>query len=344
MLRTTWLASRKHVLSPYVSYISSKSVQLPYSLEGKPKQLIVSWDVSLQAFAAFVHEHGHGNVRPSMEGHHHLHQWLKVQRYRYALRASGKDKENAAYLTLERIEALNKLGIEWTPQETAWEENFEELKEYIKVHGHMRVSKSENLELLNWIFKQRSTSDAISQERREKLKSIDFDWGMSNHDAWMKRYKELQDYVSLYNHTLIPLKDPSFFELSLWINKQRSHYKDLKEGRQTAMTEEYVKLLDKLGFVWSVQDYMWDNKCTELKAYVKENRTWPTRKSKNKALSSWLSRQLRLSWGKRNGGVNTLTDKREKKLEAALGQSSTVPVSEKKKDNSDKVESPHCTV
>jgi Helicase associated domain len=327
MFQTAWLASRRHVVrSQYLTCMSTKSVQLPYSLAEKPRQLIVPWDVSLQAFAAFVNEHGHGNIKPSMESHRHLYQWIKVQRYRYALKGTGKDTENAAYLTLERIEALNKLGMNWKPLETAWEENFEELKEYISKHGHMKVLKSEDPELLIWIFKQRSSAGGLSQDRREKLNSIDFEWGTSNHDAWMKRYHELEDYVRLYNHTFIPLKDASYFELSLWINKQRSNYGHFKAGRQTSMTEENIKLLDKLGFVWMVQDYMWENKCMELKEFLKKNRSWPSSRSKNQALHCWLSRQLRFSREKRNGGINSLTDEREKKLEAVLGKSITVPI------------------
>ena len=315
-------------------YISTKSVPLPHLLSERQQEMPDSWDVSLQAFATFVKEHGHGNVKPFVEGQQHLYQWIKVQRHRYYLRDGGKITDYSEYLTLERIEALNKLGMDWTRLETPWEDNFEGLKEYINKHGHMKVTKTDDPELLSWILNQRLAFE--SKERREKLNSIGFEWGTKNNDTWMKKYEELADFFNLYKHTFIPLKDESYFELGTWVHEQHTQYAKLMEKKHTSMRKEQIKLLDKLGFVWSLQDYMWTMKCMELNDYVKTYRAWPSSRTKNQALVAWLSRQLGFQRKKRKGLPNNLTDEREQQLEAALDRSAPSSISENM-DNADKV-------
>ena len=321
MFKIAWLASRQYVKPPpqpqYWLRMSTMSVPLPNSLSVKPNETIVPWDVSLQAFATFVKEHGHCNVTPSVESQRHLHQWIQLQRYHYYLREIGKPTNDSAYLTLGRIEALNHLGMDWTRLETAWEDRLQELKKYIQQNGHMKVTKTEDPELLDWIFNQRWTFKEMSNERRQKLNSIGFDWGNSKLEPWMDKYNQLVDFYTLHKHTIIPLKDESYIALSTWANEQRSQYAKLKEGKRNSIKKGQIDHLNKLNFEWCVQEYMWTKKCMELDDYVKTYRKWPSSRTNDHALIAWLSRQLKFQRAKKKGAKTTLTDDREARLDAA---------------------------
>ncbi len=61
--------------------------------------------------AAFRETHGHCNVPPNYNGQCNLANWVACQRKEY--RAYGKGKR--AFITLPRIQALERMSFEWEP-------------------------------------------------------------------------------------------------------------------------------------------------------------------------------------------------------------------------------------
>jgi predicted DNA-binding protein YlxM (UPF0122 family) len=98
---------------------------------------------------------------------------LKFFDYIYA----GADES----LRLERkYQKFMGMGSVQSKNLSSWEERFEALKEYKKNHGDCNVPRSwpENLQLANWVNKQRANyrSEIISIDRIRRLECIDFIW------------------------------------------------------------------------------------------------------------------------------------------------------------------------
>ena len=85
-----------------------------------------------QELIEYHKKHHHCNVEPTDAT---LYRWLKRQRYLYRAKCEGKPSP----ISEERIKALERLGINWNPQETLWLERFTELQHYKNVNGHCNV-------------------------------------------------------------------------------------------------------------------------------------------------------------------------------------------------------------
>jgi hypothetical protein len=109
-------------------------------------------------------------VPQSYPGNPKLGTWVGKQR---ALRRKNK-------LSKERVQRMEDLGVIWVPFGTAWEEMFEELKEYQKKHDHCYVPQSytENPQLGKWVNRQRTLKkkNKLSKERIQQLDELIFVW------------------------------------------------------------------------------------------------------------------------------------------------------------------------
>lgn len=141
-------------------------------------------------------------------------------------------------MTPERIQILNKMGFAWLGMQTeeshdvsgntmmsckqsrdrTWDNNYQELKEYMKMEGST-TSLSSSTKLGVWAARQRreyqkmeiGEKAGISQHRVDLLNAIGFDWSPWD-TKWQMRVDELLEYkrehgdclVSTWIH-LIPL-------------------------------------------------------------------------------------------------------------------------------------------
>ena len=76
---------------------------------------------------------------------------------------------------------------------------------------------------------------------------------MQQERAWNDRYDELDVYKAEHGNCLVPQRYSKNKALGTWVDKQRTQYRLRREGKQTPLTEERIKLLDEVGFVWSVK-------------------------------------------------------------------------------------------
>lgn len=119
-----------------------------------------------------------------------LSAWVGNQRKMYRASVEGGKRT----LSEERRKALDAIGFEWKNSDAeSWKRRFEELKEYAKEHGDTNVPSSHsNKQLAFWVVHQRrkyrammkGEKRALSQERRNLLESVGFQWsGKSNLEA-----------------------------------------------------------------------------------------------------------------------------------------------------------------
>jgi hypothetical protein len=196
------------------------------------------WSTRYNELVAYKEKHGHCSV-PSNE--RSLVTWIKHQRADYA---SGK-------MSKDRIKMLNAIDFGWgsvkkrkvVSEPVSWSTRYNELVAYREKHGHCNVPT--NLPLARWICMMRSNynKDKLSKNRKELLDKIGFDF-KSPLNPWISRYHELVKYKDHHGHCNVPQSDGS---LGTWVHHMRRHRKLGK------ISDERIKLLDKIGFVWSMR-------------------------------------------------------------------------------------------
>ena len=62
-----------------------------------------------------------------------------------------------------------------------------------------------------------------------------------------------RQYFPAYRNCLVPQRYSKNKALGKWVDTQRTQYRLRREGKQTPLTEDRIKLLDEVGFVWSVK-------------------------------------------------------------------------------------------
>lgn len=148
---------------------------------------------------------------------------------------------------------------------SAWNERFNELLEYKKHHGDCLVPQRypQNPQLGVWVNKQRAEyklfkegkKSSMTKERIQALESVGFIWAKrrKGQPTWDLKFDELTEYCQEHGDCLVPTKYAENPALGRWVSTQRAQYKLMQENKPTTMTEERVKMLESLGFVWRLQ-------------------------------------------------------------------------------------------
>ena len=101
------------------------------------------------------------------------HKWLNEQKQIYRGKRPGKT------LTARQIARLEKIGMVWgTQSEHAWEERYEEAREFFQEHGNLEIPNGyvgrsgKRLDL--WVERQRQKSrrGALTRRELEKIAAI----------------------------------------------------------------------------------------------------------------------------------------------------------------------------
>jgi len=115
-----------------------------------------------------------------------------------------------------------------------------------------------------WIFQQTETAK-ITEERIGRLDAIDFEWDPQK-AQWDKMFEKLKEYKKENNHCRVPKGYEKDWELANWVRNQRLEQANLsKLGKKSRMTPERFKLLDDLGFKWSIATPARANRNSEKK-------------------------------------------------------------------------------
>jgi predicted helicase len=143
------------------------------------------------------------------------------------------------------VEIVDALGV-------TWDQWYGRLKAFKKREGHCRVSKDyeENgFHLGYWVANQRNHKDKMSDERRQRLDEIGFDWDPYATD-WEQSFAYLKAFEKREGHCRVPSgHDENGFRLGQWVEDQRAN---------NALSSVRHQRLDEIGFVWDPQDMSWD--------------------------------------------------------------------------------------
>lgn len=184
-------------------------------------------------------------------------------------------------LSPERIARLDAIGFEWEQQDSEWSKNYEKLKDFYAREG--RWPRRGEGSLGTWCNTQRQVrkNGKLTKERIRRLDTIGFVWAYDGEKEWLKNYETLDRFRALYH------RFPKSTEgrLGRWCVTQR---KMRNEGQ---LAPERIRLLEQIGFPWSVES-LWLDHFRQLQAFQEAEGRWPT--SREGALGSWCAVQRRL--------------------------------------------------
>jgi hypothetical protein len=221
---------------------------------GKLAKKDAKWLTMLQKLKDYKSEHGDCIV-PRGYVDSKLASWVAEQRKQYKLLNDGK----ASSITPERISCLRELDFAWNAQEAAWAKHMSDLRAFRSRNGHCQVplNHPEFPKLGLWVKEQRRHYTLLAQgkpshmttERAQELDRLGFTW--DTHEAtWLERFKELSQFRDETGHCYVPTNYKSNPKLGTWVHHQRRQRKKFEEGKACHITEERIKALESIGFVW----------------------------------------------------------------------------------------------
>mmetsp|Transcript_25616 Transcript_25616/g.71571 ORF Transcript_25616/g.71571 Transcript_25616/m.71571 type:complete len:591 (+) Transcript_25616:373-2145(+) len=120
-------------------------------------------------------------------------------------------------------------------------------------------------------------------------------------EQWSEKFDELLEFKKNRGHCCVPHTFEENPALARWVKRQRYQYKLKNEGKQSTMTDERVRILEDVGFIWDSHSAAWFDRLNELRVYRKQhgNCNVPSNYPANPQLATWVKcqrRQYKLFW------------------------------------------------
>lgn len=172
----------------------------------------------LEQLREFKNKHGHLKVKMS-DGE--LGPWFYSRRKEYLQWLEG----GKTTLSNEHREALEEVGFgpglkkrrsTFDKTELSWDDRYDQLILFKRIHGHVRVPSSYGT-LGSWVQYQRSRRDKMLAGRQRLLDQAGFVWSYREWQ-WDQRFEELVGYKKKFGNTDVPMSQG---ELGEWVQWQR---------------------------------------------------------------------------------------------------------------------------
>jgi superfamily II DNA or RNA helicase len=217
------------------------------------------WDSNFQTLLKFREREGHTRVpQTHIENRLHLGAWASNQR-------NLKDQ-----LSPERLKLLNEISFCWDIDGEVWELHYSLLVNFHKREGHSNVPqrhKEMGLSLGTWVNNLRHKKSHITQERLQRLNSLNFPWD-PHENRWESNFQALLKFRKREGHTLVPKgHTEAGVRLSSWVVTQRAQRNEMQPDRK--------KRLGEIGFSWDPHGEHWESNFTALVKF--QNREGHTR-------------------------------------------------------------------
>lgn len=228
--------------------------------------LTATWDMYYASAKQYYQENGNLEVpaRYITEEGYALGSWLNNQKAIRKGTIVGK-------LTEDQIQKLNSIGMIWDSLDYFWEQNFKLAKEYYLTSGNLDIptnyKSTDGKHLGNWILRQRQLykSNSLTDEQIKKLDSIGMDWMDRVDRVWENGFIEAKNYSEEYGNLSVPknYRSNTDFPLGIWIQRQRSLYKNKK------ISDDRVKRLTDVGMNWNPDN--WESRFNLVRQYYEEH-------------------------------------------------------------------------
>eukprot|EP00557_Chaetoceros_sp_GSL56_P007306 CAMPEP_0176491316 /NCGR_PEP_ID=MMETSP0200_2-20121128/8365_1 /TAXON_ID=947934 /ORGANISM="Chaetoceros sp., Strain GSL56" /LENGTH=932 /DNA_ID=CAMNT_0017888733 /DNA_START=77 /DNA_END=2875 /DNA_ORIENTATION=- len=218
---------------------------------------------------------------------------------------------------------------------TSFEERIEQLKQYKKEHGHLRVTMGQNKNLAIFVNHMRgarrdpnkTNGVKLTQERIDKLDELGFDWapprtkirwsakeGKEDDISFERRLEQLKNFKEKHGHVNVTRKDDQ--KLAAFCNRMRAE----KNAEDSTLTDDQIKALDEIGFQWEIAEkedmvqpwVTFEDRLEQLKAFKEEHGHFRVTAKYDRALALFCS-DVRSAH--RPGSKKKLTEERTKALD-----------------------------
>ena len=223
------------------------------------EQTTSSWNFWFGLLEDYVDKEGHARVKDKFktEVGYNLGSWVGIQRAK---------KEQ---LSFERKSRLERLGFDWSPNDTDWDIGFSHLEKFYQIYGHARVTRGylakDGYKLSSWVLEQRQNkkSGKLIVERESRLDYLGFDWDPNNSD-WEVGFSHFEKFVDNYGHPRVPIKSKTKdgFTLGNWVSVQR------RAKSSNILTTDRASRLDALEFDWDPVNTHWEMGFSHLEKFV----------------------------------------------------------------------------
>ena len=163
----------------------------------------------------------------------------------------------------------------------SWDLMYEQAKLYYEQYGNIDIPKryftAEGYSLGLWLLTQRSAyngqvNGTLTQVQIDKLNELGMRWESKSDLTWEKYYESAKNYYENNGDLKVPAKfvDENGIELGRWIAQIRVFRKSGIKSRM--LSAERIESLDKIGMIWDVLDYLWEENYAAAVRYHREYR------------------------------------------------------------------------
>ncbi|MBF0215079.1 MAG: helicase associated domain-containing protein [Magnetococcales bacterium] len=243
-----------------------------------------AWDQAFKRLERFIARYGHAKVPDPCPEDPALGEWTIRQRQ---LNKKGK-------LPPERITRLDAIRFVWDPEETAWEEAFQQFLRFKRVRGDAKIPIHcpEDPLLGKWAERQRKEQEQkkLSPIRQARLDAEGFVWDLAA-AAWDEMLEVLRKHRIEHGHGKVPKEWPENPTLAIWAEEQRR----LRDKGQ--LSADRVARLDGVDFVWDLKKARWEEGWQAFLQFFAQNGHGevPDPCSDAPSLDQW-AREMRRSW------------------------------------------------
>ena len=256
------------------------------------------WLKRYEVAKAYYNEHGDLNPpKNCVIDTFDLYTWVYMQR----------KKRREGGLTQDRIDLLDKIGMEWgnlNELENArlYEQGFKHLEQFIAENGiaqlKARTVCEDGYALGSWITncKRRYKLGELAEEYVERFRKLRVP--LDDDDQWEYRYQQVKAFFDEHDCSHLPEKligeDGTY--LSLWLAKQRRAYPkgELSKEQMRKMDEIGYPFKPKMSHVAKVNRKKWQDKYEIVKEFLeqhKDEKLDPKVEYKGVKIIEWIRQQ-----------------------------------------------------
>lgn len=163
----------------------------------------------------------------------------------------------------------------------SWDMMYELARQYYTEHGNLEVPRryrtAGGYSLGHWIFTQRrvyrgEVCGTLGDDRVKKLESIGMVWDSVRDISWQRYLAAAKDYYEQHGDLNVPCDYPrrtNGVDLAMWVRRIRAYRKS--EIQKSYLTAERIAALDKMGMIWDVPDYLWEENFTGAVEFHRKN-------------------------------------------------------------------------
>lgn len=231
----------------------------------------------------------------------------------------GIDEEivNEHFKIVDEVQNVRQIFDKLNDTLTAsWDMMYGFAKQYYTEYGNLEVPRRYKTEggysLGHWIFTQRKVYKGeaygtLGKDRIKKLEAIGMVWDSIRDISWQRYYDLAKVYYDEHGDLNVPCdyKKANGIDLAAWIRRIRSYRKSgIQKGY---LTEERIAELDKMGMIWNIPDYLWEENFAGALDFYRQNGhlNIPAEYCAPNGLKigTWIRRQRALRAGKAKTGV-----------------------------------------